>query len=256
VCPSVERPPELPEGLVQGLQNTGRSAGAENRGDLNMKKSMIAIAAALLGAPAFAQEGTAYSAPPAADGALEITLGAGYTQGFGDIGSGQPSLRNLTSAGGEIQLGIGYRINPNFLVGVYGSGGKQSNGIFSGGSNIHTATAGLQANYHFLPWDTWDPWVGLGAGWRALWIDRPVVGTESRHGLDVARVTVGVDYRISPQLAISPYAGAAVTMFLTQELAGERVFSNVRSPNVNVWPMVGVVGRFDVFGGASPASAK
>jgi hypothetical protein len=72
----------------------------------------------------------------------------------------------------------------------------------------------------------------------------------------VARVTVGVDYRISPQLAISPYAGAAVTMFLTQELAGERVFSNVRSPNVNVWPMVGVVGRFDVFGGASPASAK
>ncbi len=226
-----------------------------------MKKSMIAIAAALLGARAFAQEGTAYSAssgPPAADGALEITLGAGYTQGFGDIGSGQPSLRNLTSAGGEAQLGIGYRINPNFLVGAYGSGGKQSNGIFSGGSNIHTATAGLQANYHFLPWDTWDPWVGLGAGWRALWIDRPVpvVGTESRHGLDVARVTVGVDYRISPQLAISPYAGAAVSIFLTQELPGERVFSNVHSPNVNVWPMAGVVGRFDFFGGGSPASAK
>jgi len=221
-----------------------------------MKKSMIAVAAALLGAPAFAQEGSPPpSGPPAPDGAFEITLGGGYTQGFGDIGSGQPSLRNLTAAGGELQLGLGYRINPNFLLGVYGSGGMQSNGIFARGSNIYTATAGLQANYHFLPLETWDPWVGLGAGWRALWIDRPV-GMESRHGLDVARVTAGIDYRVSPQFAISPYVGVAVTVFLTQELAGERSFSNVHSPNVNAWPMAGVVGRFDLFGGGGQASTK
>jgi opacity protein-like surface antigen len=214
-----------------------------------MKKSMIAIAAALLGAPAFAQE--AY-APPAADNALEFTLGGGYAQGFGDIGGGQRSLTDLTGPGGEIRLGIGYRINPYFLIGVTGSGGILSNADFSRGSNVYTATTSLEANYHFLPWDKLDPWVGLAAGWRALWIDRPI-GTESRHGVDVARVTVGVDYRVSPGIAISPYVGAAATLFLTQELAGTRGFVNVHSPDVNVWLSAGIQMRFDFFGSGGPA---
>ena len=65
-----------------------------------MKSTMITIAAALLAAPSYAQEETASSPPPAraADKALEITLGAGYAQGFGDIGTGQRNITDQSSA--------------------------------------------------------------------------------------------------------------------------------------------------------------
>jgi len=216
-----------------------------------MKNTMIAIAAALLAAPVYAQEVTASRAEPAraADDALEITLGVGYAQGFGDIGNGQRSLTDQSSAGGEIQLGVGYRINPNFMVGAYGSGGLQDTGSFTSGGNVYTATAGVQANYHFLPAETWDPWIGLGSGWRALWITKGNGGgTDSRHGWDIARLTAGVDYRVNSQFAVSPYVGAGLTTFLTQELAGEQSFRNVNSPQANVWIFGGIQGRFDLFG--------
>ena len=223
-----------------------------------MKSTMITIAAALLAAPLYAQESqevTAEAPAPAraADNAFELTLGVGYAQGFGDIGSRQRNLTDQSSAGGELQLGAGWRINPNFMVGLYGSGSIQDTGDYTVGSNVYTATAGVQTNYHFLPSNTWDPWVGLGSGWRALWINHSAGGTDSRHGIDIARFTTGVDYRVSSQFAVSPYVGAGLTTFLTQELAGEQSFSNVHSPNVNVWLFGGIQGRFDLFGNSGPS---
>jgi outer membrane protein W len=218
-----------------------------------MKSTMITIAAALFAAPLYAQEVTASPPAPAraADNAFELTLGVGYEQGFGDIGAGQRNLTDQSSAGGELQLGAGYRINPNFMVGVYGSGGVHGTGDYSSSGNVYSATAGVQANYHFLPSETWDPWIGLGSGWRALWITHG--GTDSRHGLDVARLTAGVDYRVNSQFAVSPYVGMGVTTFLTQELAGQQTFSNVQSPQANVWLFGGIQGRFDLFGNTGPA---
>ncbi len=218
-----------------------------------MKSTLIAVAAALFAAPLYAQEVTASTPAPAraADDALEITLGAGYAQGFGDIAAGQRNLTDQSSAGGELQLGVGYRINPNFMVGAYGSGSLHATGDYTPRANIYTATAGVQGNYHFLPSNEWDPWIGLGAGWRALWINRNG-GTDSRHGLDVARITAGVDYRVNSQFAVSPYLGMGITTFLTQELAGEQNFGNVHSPDANVWVFGGIQGRFDLFGKTGP----
>src|SRR5258706_11536884 len=85
----------------------------------------MSIAAALLPAPFYGQENsaTAPNSIGAADNALEITLGAGYAQGFGDIGAGQRTLGDQSSAGGELQLGVGYRVNPYFMI-----GGERSRG--------------------------------------------------------------------------------------------------------------------------------
>jgi len=220
-----------------------------------MKSMMIVIAAALIAKPLYAQEVTASPPAPAraADNAFEITLGAGYAQGFGDIGAGQRNLTDQSSAGGELQLGLGYRINPNWMVGAYGSGSIHATGDLTSGAHIYTATAGVQANYHFLPSNEWDPWIGLGTGWRALWINHAAGGTDSRHGLDIARLTAGVDYRVSSQFAVSPYVGVGLSTFLTQELAGEQGFSNVHSPDANVWISAGIQGRFDIFGNTGPS---
>jgi len=213
-------------------------------------------------APALAQEeGAAVTATAsdrslaAPDRAWEIGLGFGYSQGVGDIGGSSPTLTDLTHGGGEIQLNIGYRINPNWLVGVYGTGGKYSLGnLTPSDSDVWSASAGVQANYHLLPGERWDPWVGLGSGWRGHWIGKPQ-GTDSRHGLDLARLQVGVDYRVTRQLSVAPYLGASATIFLTQQLAQQSSFSNISDPNVNLFFFGGVMGRFDFLSGASrPAS--
>src|SRR6267143_5703895 len=80
-----------------------------------MKSTFIVMAAsALIAVPLYAQEvdvtGSSPSAPASpADNAFEITFGLGYAQGFGDIGAGQPSLMDQITAGGELQLGLGWR---------------------------------------------------------------------------------------------------------------------------------------------------
>ena len=218
-------------------------------------KSLFALIV-LAAAPVFAQEvqTTPQRALTSPERALEITLGAGYAQGFGDIGESQRSLTDLSSAGGELTLGVGYRIDKHFLVGAYGSGAKYSTADFTSGADIWTATAGVQGNYHFLPDNEWDPWVGLGSGWRGHWV-KQASGTDSRQGWDIARLQVGVDYRVAPEFAVSPYVGAALTTFLTQETSGQGTFGNVKSPDVNVWVFAGLQGRFDLFG-RSPASVR
>ena len=218
-----------------------------------MKNTLVFVVIALAGAPVYAQEITAPGRSQAGvERALEITVGGGYAQGFGDIGSGQRSLTDSSSAGGEVALGIGYRIDRRFAIGVYGSGSKYSTKDATRGSDIWSATAGVQGSVHLLPDGEWDPWISLGSGWRGHWIDKSG-STDSRHGWDIARLTAGVDYRVSPEFAVSPYVGAGVTTFLTQELAGQQSFSNVQSPNANVWLFAGLQGRFDLFGSPAPA---
>jgi hypothetical protein len=217
----------------------------------------IAIVSTLLVAaaePALAQQdaevsATAVSRPSGAPSrAWEIGVGVGYSQGAGDIGSNSPTLTDLTHGGGELQVNVGYRINPRWLVGLYGTVGKYSLGSLTpDGSDVWSVTAGAQANYHFSPEEQWDPWIGLGVGWRGHWIDKPA-GTDSRHGLDLARLQVGVDYRVSPAFSIAPYVGASASMFLAQELAQQTSFSNVHDPNVNLFFFGGVMGRFDILG--------
>jgi outer membrane protein W len=230
-------------------------------------KSALVFAVTFIGLaaiPAFAQESAFAPEPgssqvvaassrsrPAVERALEITLGAGYAQGFGDIGASQRSLSDLSSAGGEINLGVGYRLDKRFMVGAYGSGSKYSTGDFTSGADIWSATAGVQGNVHFLPDNEWDPWLGLGTGWRGHWV-KNASGTDSRHGWDIARLQVGVDYRVSPEFAMAPYVGAGLTTFFTQQLAGQQSFSNVHSPDVNLWVFAGLQGRFDLFGTSTP----
>jgi outer membrane protein with beta-barrel domain len=238
---------------------SAQSAKPENQGDIMKRRlALISIVAAAAAQPVLAQESAEATAtavrrpsgPP--ERAWEIGVGLGYSQAVGDIGSNSPSLTDITHGGGELQLNAGYRINPKWLVGLYGTAGKYSLGnLTPDDSDVWSVTAGAQANYHLMPEEQWDPWIGLGAGWRGHWISKPV-GTDTRHGLDLARLQVGVDYRVSPEFSISPYVGATATMFLTEQIAQQTTFSNVHDPNVNFFFFGGLMGRFDIMGRNAP----
>src|SRR5260370_30618822 len=51
--------------------------------------------------------------------AFEIAIAAGYTQGVGDVGAGVPSLTNSGGPGTALELDLGWRIDPPFVVGGY-----------------------------------------------------------------------------------------------------------------------------------------
>src|SRR5438874_9931082 len=127
--PAVSAPRNLPRrgAFCVGAQRAPAACLGNTGKRRNEMKGMFALIA-LAATPVFAQEvqTSSQKAPTSAEGALEITLGAGYAQGFGDIGGSQRSLTDLNSAGGEVIVGAGYRIDRHLFVGAYGSGGKHS----------------------------------------------------------------------------------------------------------------------------------
>ena len=184
--------------------------------------------------------------------AFEIGIGAGYSQGVGDVGKNVPSLTDSGGAGTSLELDLGWRIDPHFLVGIYGTGAWFTTGDAPGNAfNNWSATAGVQGAYHFLPGENLDPWISLGTGWRGYWVNRPE-GRDSRHGLDLARLQVGLDVPVTNGVAVSPFVGASATLFLTQQLAQETSFTDIQDRKVNVFLNAGVLGRFDLLGSPAP----
>ncbi len=229
--------------------------GSKLRKMMLAKSAVFATAGWLLavGFVAHADETTivSRSAPDTKNGlynAFEIGVALGYTQGVGDVGDGVRSLTDSGGPGVSGEVDLGWRINPNWLVGVYGTTGWLSTGDSAGNAhNNWTTSAGIQGAYHFMPGESFDPWITLGTGWRAYFVNRPE-GRDARHGIEFARLQVGVDVPVQPGITISPYIGASTTLFLTQELAQETSFSDVQNRKVNVFLNAGVMGHFDVLG--------
>src|SRR5215471_16860517 len=186
-------------------------------------KWMAALAATIgiasLAGTAGAQEKDQSLATPKSDklapvsNALELTIGTGYAQGFGDIGTNLPKLTDVGQPGGAVQVGVGYRVIPELTLGLYGAGAMFSRGDqVDTSTNLYSASAGVQGDWHFLPSASqFDPWVSLGTGWRGYWLHNDQ-GTTALHGLELAKLQLGVDYRVAHTIAISPVVGADLSM--------------------------------------------
>src|SRR5262249_35788087 len=114
--------------------------------------------------------------------------------------------------------------------------------------------AGVYGDWHFLPAASqWDPWVSLGTGWRGYWIHADQ-GTTSLQGMQLARLQLGVDYRVAPTVAISPVVGADLSMFFSESTPASNGCASLSSPDVNTFVFGGVQERFDIPTRASASS--
>src|SRR5262249_8783708 len=116
------------------------------------------------------------------------------------------------------------------------------------GADIWSVTAGLQANWHFRPRTGLDPWLGVGAGYRFYWVTQSL-GTDLRHGLDLARLQFGLEIPITARMAVSAFIGANVGLFLSRQRTFESSYSNIPSPQLTAFLNAGLLARFDLFGG-------
>jgi hypothetical protein len=221
---------------------------------MKIQATMVAVGAGALlvlhGDAAFAQEGGDLTRSIAAvRNSLEIGVQGGYAQGTGNIGEGVGSVSDLSEAGGAGEIQLGWRVIPQLTIGVYGTfSGYSAGDELAGDTDVLGATAGLRADWHFLPAETLDPWVSLSTGWRGLWLTPDEGQDTSLQGLELARVQVGLDYRVSPELAISPVVGAGLSMFLSEDSPVTDGYEEIEDPQANVFFFAGLMGRFNVLG--------
>ncbi len=194
----------------------------------------------VMGATARAEESSA-----APSNTFELSLAAGYGQGLGPVAAGVPTLQDFGKAGGTFMLNAGWRIAPQWEAGIYGELGYFGSGNLPGSDHALTAGAGIQAQFHALPGAQYDPWVGLGFGWRGYW--GRVNGSDyGLQGLDLVRLQAGVDYRLTSQFSVGPMVGITLTDFLSREPIGASGYSDTHDRKVDTFVFAGIGGRFDM----------
>ncbi len=77
------------------------------------------------------------------------------------------------------------------------------------------------------------------------------MGTHVMQGIDLARLQVGLDYRVSDRLAVAPVLGFAMTELLSERRPGASGYSDVEDRKIGHFVFAGVSGRFDVLGASS-----
>ncbi len=173
---------------------------------------------------------------------LELVVGTGYTQGFGSLQKGV-DMDSVATPGIAVDLGVGYRIDAHWALSIAGEY-QELTAIRATGARGFTA--GVAAAYHFSPYTRMDPWVQLATGYRFLWETQaePQPSLLS-HGFELAKLTVGVDFRVNKDIALAPVIGADLTLPLWQSVGGASSVA-ISDPRVSTFVFAGLQARFDV----------
>ena len=182
-------------------------------------------------------------------GPFEVVIAGGYTQGAGGAGM-IGNIEDVAGPGGTVELQLGYRLSPRFSAGAYGAVARFRHGDAIGdGSRAYGASAGVQAAWHSKDTRSVDPWISVGAGWRGLWIERAGMERSSTQGIELVRVQLGIDYRLSSWFAVSPVIAVSLSTFLVENAVLPDVFTAIMDKKLNLYGFAGCLGRFDLGGG-------
>jgi hypothetical protein len=176
-------------------------------------------------------------------GAFELTLGSGYTQGFGDLQEGS-SVNDMAEAGVSLELGLARRISPRWSAGI--AGGYQ---FYDTGDQLiedsmpRGATGRIDVTYHVAPYSRLDPWFKLATGYRYLFERNQPEGNAHLHGLELAQLSTGLDLRLDRHVGLAPVIGGGLNMFLWQGTDA------IDDPRPSAFVFAGLQMRLD-FGGS------
>jgi hypothetical protein len=176
--------------------------------------------------------------------ALELQAGGGYQQAVGSIGGDGPThIQDLAGVGAGGEIGVGYRISPWWLLGAYGAGAWYSGvGDVHG---LHSFAVGAQAQLHLAPRRAVDPWFAMGVGYRVFASTAAGQSTSVHQAVQLPRVGLGVDYRVSHVFAIGPFVSADLSLFMGEPRPGQ---PGATHTTVGSFVSAGISSRFDLFG--------
>jgi len=184
------------------------------------------IGALILGFALTIVAGTALAAPPKHTG-FQLALRTGVAIPFGDTFKDN-KLSDGVAAQLPLVVDIGGKVIPNLFLGGYlgigvgGVGGRTAD--FCDAADLSCLGVGIrigvEAQYHILPAEFVNPWIGYGIGYESLGVGISGNGgpdtSSSVGGLEFAHFMGGADFRLSRVAGIGPFIDVSLGRYGSQ----------------------------------------
>lgn len=183
-----------------------------------------------------------------------IPLGSAFGLPPGQTGS--TDLKDGIKGMIPIWADVGYRFDPNWYLGgffQFGIGLLPSNSGCTGGVSCseNDLRFGLNIHYHFLPAESLDPWVGVGAGYEILNIKVSQGGSNlstSLRGFEFGNLQLGLDFKLGPTFAIGPFAAFTIAQYSegSATVGGTTQSASIDNKKIHEWLVFGLRGVFNL----------
>lgn len=201
------------------------------------------------------------AAPPARVG-FQMALRTGYAvpMGYARGGAGGADLAMSDGFSGQVPIfmEIGGKVIPNLFLGGYlglGFGGPpgEFDTLCNSGGLTCVAVGfriGAEIQYHILPGEMTNPWVGYGIGFESLALGMSQGGqswTDSYSGLEFAHLMGGIDFRLNRIFGIGPFVDYSIgdyTTYHVEEPGFATVDGDIQVTRTHEWLAFGVRGTF------------
>jgi hypothetical protein len=200
----------------------------------------------------------------AEDTGFEVGLRLGYGIPLGNT-SGNEKLSDGIGGQVPIIIDLGYRVIPNLFVGLYGQygfswvGGNVSDACDMSSEiscSAHDIRLGVEAQFHFLPRQKLDPWVGLGVGYEWMGISVEGGGVKvsmTPHGFEFVNLQAGLDILVAEHFYLGPFLSLSIAQYsdMSVDCSAGSVLCNqfgaggtIQDKALHEWLMLGVRGAF------------
>ena len=160
------------------------------------------------------------------------------------------------------EIGLGAKITDELYLGPYLSVGVGAEGsdlavekrceagddvIDDVSCSAVSVRMGLEVRYTFTPAEQMSGWVGYGFGYsvgsQTISDEGRYTETETARGLELARLTGGLDFRLTRVFGLGPYAVASIGRYNAQRTEirnGEASNRDIADPATHVWLGLGL----------------
>jgi len=141
---------------------------------------------------------------------------------------------------------VGYRLTPHWYVGGYFTGAISTHSTICHGESpcsLNDLRFGLDAKYIASPSSFVSPWIGAGFGWEIANMST-ADAAGAYYGPELLHLRTGLDFHVSPHLAIGPEAMFSFGVF-THPL-GTEPSGITFSTALHDWLMLGIGGHYDL----------
>jgi hypothetical protein len=187
---------------------------------------------------------TAVAGSAAAEG-LELGARLGYGIPMGDAAK-DSKLSDGVKSMIPIWIDAGYRIDENLFAGVYFQYGlvqlKEDcpEGIDCSANNMRF---GIQGQYHIMPAESFDPWLGLGIGYEMASAKFGDLET-STSGFEFLNVQAGGDFAVAEGVGIGPFLSFSLGQYSKAKVGDTS--GDIEEKAMHQWLVLGVRGTFQL----------
>ena len=195
------------------------------------------------------------------DSGVDLGVRLGYGIPLGEIAE-NGDLNDAVTGQVPIWIDAGYRITPNWVVGLYFQYGFAflADSLCPNGADCsaHDIRVGLQGQYRFMPREKVNPWLGLGIGYEWLGgsvsVTTPVGSAEvslDGHGFEFVNLQGGADFQVGDGIGIGPFLSFSLGEYSrgSASVTGAGTASgsqDIQNKALHEWLTLGVRGAFDL----------